>query len=625
MKYVVIGTAGHIDHGKTSLIKALTGIDTDRLPEEKRRGITIDLGFAHYQLTPKLNVSFIDVPGHERLVKNMISGASGIDMVLLVIAADEGIMPQTIEHANICEILGIKHGVVAITKIDLVDEVTLNIVKEEVSDFLKRRKILNNAPIVCVSAKTKEGLRDLVEAIEKIALSLPDKKVSGPFRLHIDRVFSVKGFGTVVTGTVASGKVNVGEEVEVLPKGKITKVRNIQVQGQNRDYSKVGERCALNLQGVEKDEIERGDVVATLNTFKLTQMIDAKIFVIEENFKIKDLQPIRVHIATKEVIGKIKLLNKAELIYPESGYCRIHFDEPITAVNRIPIVLRSYSPVYTIGGGVILDALPETKRIKRNILYERLKMLDEADEKERIELFIKWHPEGIPVEILKYKAIDPLNLESVLKKLAEEEKIILLEDIAIHSEHLKDWEEKIKKEVSEYLKRNPLKKGIPVNELAQKAWKYNVNTFEKFLENFSDIEIENKRVILKDVKVKVDENLLNLITQIEKEFLKSKLSPPKIEDIFKKYPMTSQEKQQIIGYLIENKILIRISKDILVHKKWLNNMIRKVEDYFNKKEELKVSDFKDMFELSRKYAIPYLEYLDKIGITKRVGNVRRRK
>ncbi len=626
MKYVVIGTAGHIDHGKTALIKALTGIDTDRLPEEKRRGITIDLGFAHYQLTPNINASFVDVPGHERLVKNMIAGASGIDMVLMVIAADEGIMPQTVEHTYICEILGIKYGVIAITKKDLVDEDTLEIVKEEVKNFFKQRSLLKDAPIVAVSAKTGEGLEKLVKAIEEVALLIPEKKGITPFRLPIDRVFSVKGFGTVVTGTVASGEIKVGDDVVILPHEKKAKVRNIQVQGKNAQISKIGERCALNLQGIEKGEIKRGDIIASEGAFKPTTMLDVKVFLIDSKAILKDLHPVRIHISTKEAIGRIKLLETEEIKGPCTAFCRIHFEEKVVAANAMPIVIRSYSPVTTIGGGIILDACPEKKRIKRKALIERLKELDKADETKRLELFIKWKPEGIRLEELKYKAIDPYKTREIVKNLLSKGKIIELgENLYIHKEHLKEWESIIKNEIKNYMRENPLRAGIPLKELAQKIWKHDVNTLDKFLNFFQNIERKGNLVCVQEIKTSVNPEIAQLISQVENEFIKLKFNPPKIEETFKNLNIPSKVRQQIIRYLIENKLLIRISADILLHKNYVNEMINKVEKFFENNEELTVSQFKDMFGISRKYAIPYLEYLDRIGITKRVGNVRRRR
>ena len=622
---MVIGTAGHIDHGKTSLIKAITGIDTDRLPEEKKRGITIDLGFAHHQLTPRLNVSFVDVPGHEKLVKNMIAGASGIDMVLMVVAADEGIMPQTIEHTYICEILGIKHGVVAVTKKDLVDEDTLEIVKAEVKDFFKERATLKDAPVIAVSAKTGEGIGELIKAIEEVALTIPEKRGITPFRLPIDRVFSVKGFGTVVTGTVASGKVETGESVVILPHEKRAKVRNIQVQGKDERVSKIGERCALNLQGIEKEEIERGDVVASEGAFKPSTMIDAKIFITDPRAVLKDLHPVRVHIATKEAIGRVKLLEKEEVKGQETAFCRIHFEEKIVATNAMPIVIRSYSPVSTIGGGLVLDACPDGRRVKRKTLLERLKALEKADETERIELFIKWKPEGIRLDELKYKAIDPYKAEEIAERLSAEGRTVNLGKLYIHREHLNHWETLIKEEIKSYTKENPLRAGIPLKELAQKIWKHDVNTLDKFIEFLPGIEKKDNFVCLKEARRELPPQIANLVSQVENRFIKSGFTPPRMEDVLKDLNVSPKIKQQIVRYLIENRILIRVSPDILLHKKLANIMVARVKKFFENNEELTVPKFKDMFGISRKYAIPYLEYLDRIGITKRAGNVRRRR
>jgi len=364
MKHFIIGTAGHVDHGKTALIKAITGIDTDRLKEEKERGISIELGFASLTLPDGRTFGIVDVPGHERFIRNMVSGASGIDMVIMVIAADEGVMPQTREHLHICSLLGIKKGLVALTKVDMVAGEWLDLVKDDVREFLKGT-FLEASPVIPVSSIAGTGLKELLDALGRVASEIEGESEEGPFRLPVDRAFTMKGFGTVVTGTLISGDIKLGEEVEILPPGITAKVRGIQIHNQSATIAEAGQRTAINLQGVERNTIVRGVVLARPRTFKPSIRLDVCLeYLSNNNRRLKNRNLVRFHVGTNEVIGRIILLDREDVEPGAKASTQIVLESPIVAMARDRFVIRSYSPVTTIGGGMIVDPLP--KKHKRS-------------------------------------------------------------------------------------------------------------------------------------------------------------------------------------------------------------------------------------------------------------------
>ncbi|HEY5864081.1 MAG TPA: selenocysteine-specific translation elongation factor, partial [Candidatus Tectomicrobia bacterium] len=358
MKQIVLGTAGHIDHGKTSLIKALTNIDTDRLKEEKERGITIDLGFAYLQLTKDIQLGIVDVPGHERFVKNMLAGVGGIDLVVLVIAADEGVMPQTREHLAICELLQVREGLVALTKIDMVEPDWLELVQEDTAEFL-RGTFLEGKPIVPLSSRTGEGLDTLLETLRSLCAALTPRSTTGPVRLPIDRVFSMRGFGTVVTGTLFSGSLSLEDRVEVLPGHDTARVRGLQVHNQAMPVAVAGQRTAVNLQGLEKSELQRGAVLTTPGRFPVTYMLDVTLRLLAEAPRpLKHRDRVRFHVGTSEIMGRVILLDGDTLQPGQETFAQLHLEEPTVAAAQDRYVLRSYSPVQTVAGGVVLNASP---------------------------------------------------------------------------------------------------------------------------------------------------------------------------------------------------------------------------------------------------------------------------
>ncbi|RLC28530.1 MAG: selenocysteine-specific translation elongation factor, partial [Deltaproteobacteria bacterium] len=389
MKQIILGTAGHIDHGKTSLIKALTGIDTDRLKEEKQRGITIELGFAHFELPGGQVIGIVDVPGHEKFVKNMVAGATGIDLVALVIAADEGVMPQTKEHLEICQLLDIRHGLVILTKIDMVDADWMELVREDVREYLSGT-FLADAPVVEVSSVTGRGLPELTRTLETLAAEVPEKDIGHIFRIPVDRVFTMKGFGTVITGTSISGRIQTGDEITIYPQGLNAKIRGLQVHNREVDRVRAGLRTAVNLQGVEKAVIRRGDVLATKEALRVTYMVDVRLDLLDSApRKLKNRARVRFHSGTSEIMARVVLLDREELMPGESCFAQVRLDEPTAVLKDDRFVIRSYSPVRTIGGGAVLNALPGRKKKRySDAVMSQMNVLHTGGLSELIELFV---------------------------------------------------------------------------------------------------------------------------------------------------------------------------------------------------------------------------------------------
>ena len=448
MKQVILGTAGHIDHGKTSLIKALTDIDTDRLKEEKERGITIELGFAHLTLPSGQLLGIVDVPGHEKFVKNMVAGATGIDLVALVIAADEGVMPQTREHLEICQLLDIKSGLVVLTKKDMVEPDWLELVREDVTDYLSGT-FLEDAPIMAVSSLTGEGMEDLLKAIDVLVGEIPERDIGNFFRLPIDRVFTMRGFGTVVTGTTISGLINTGDEVTVYPTGLTFRIRGIQVHNLDTSQVRAGLRTAINLQGAEKAQLQRGNIVAAKNSLRPTYMVDVQLNLLPTfPRKLKNRAKARFHTGTSEIISTVVLLDRDELEKGENCYAQIRLDQPTALLQGDRFILRSYSPVRTIGGGKILNPLPEKIRGSNKVLLSELELLDSGDFKEKTELFIRMGRlrgrEFGEIQFLTNSG--KKKLDEALKELSAQKKIIRYDKengIYIHEEYFQKAKQEI--------------------------------------------------------------------------------------------------------------------------------------------------------------------------------------
>lgn len=628
---IVIGTAGHIDHGKTALVKALTGIDTDRLKEEKERGITIDIGFAKLLLPSGILASIVDVPGHERFIRNMVAGASGIDFVILVIAADEGVMPQTKEHLAICELLGIKDGVVVISKVDLVDEEWLELVKTEVEDFLKGT-FLEGAPIIPFSAVTLKGKEELIKILDEKAKAIKSKERELPFRLPIDGVFTIKGFGLVIRGTALSGEVRLNQELMLYPHKKKIKVRNIQVHGEPVSVASAGMRVALNISGVEKEEIERGDVVAEEGVLEPSQWLDLKIKVLKEiSHPIKNFENLMFYIGTSEVLGKLILFNKDFLEPSSEDIAQIFLQKPVCAWRGDRFILRRPGTNETVGGGWILN--PLSQRRKRTKPWERkdLEFFSTASEEELLLYYVKKKGyQGIELKNLQlHTALFGKTLENILQKCSS--KVLLFksgEESFLFSKEILD---ELKKEILEKLEKfhltNPFSPGLTKEFLKSRLSSFPRDIlYEKALEDLlkeGKIAREREIYFLPDYK-KDSSYIEELKKQIEEKFLKEGLTPKDYDEILYEFGKDFQAAEELFKVLLREGRLVKLTEKIVIHSKYMEEIEKKVRKFFEKNQELTVSDFRKIVGegVSRKYLIPMLEYLDKQKITLRIGDKR---
>lgn len=632
MKQIILGTAGHIDHGKTSLIKALTGIDTDRLKEEKLRGITIELGFAWIDLPGGQRVGIVDVPGHEKFVKNMVAGVSGIDLVALIIAADEGVMPQTKEHLDICNLLGVKHGLVVLTKIDTVDEEWLEVVSDDVHGFLKGT-FLEGAPVVQVSSVTGQGLSELVEALETLCKAVPERVSTGLFRLPVDRVFTMKGFGTVVTGSLVSGKVRVGETIMIYPSGIQSKVRGIQVHGQTVDQATVSMRTAINLQGVARSAIARGDVAGGVNTLKPSYMVDALLVYLPSNEKpLKNRTKIRFHTGTSEILGYAILLDREELSAGDTAIAQFRLDAPVAVVKDDRFVIRSYSPIRTIGGGQILNPVPRKHKRFKEPLVTGLKSLAESPPEEMITYHLRESGiQGVRFSELRLMTnLSEKALEHHLQHLLSQRAIAQVDRenrTFIHRSIFDGLRQKAIKILESYHKDHPLKAGMSRQGLRSKlAPSLNSKLFGALIQDLtkSNTVIQEKEVIrLSGHRVALGADQEDVKHRIEQTYLQSGLEPPYFRDLAASIGENSARVKEILVHMLEEKTLVKLKEDLYFHRRAIENLKNELVSYLKANSEITTPQFKEMTRVSRKYTIPLIEYFDSTRVTIRVGDVRR--
>ncbi len=634
MEYLVLGTAGHIDHGKTSLVKALTGTDTDRLKEEKERGITIDLGFAYMPLHSRTVLSIIDVPGHEKFVRNMVAGAAGIDILLLVIAADDGVMPQTREHLEICSLLGIQHGLVAVTKADMVDDEWLKATIEEINGFLKGG-FLEGAPVVPVSSVTGKGIQELITNIDSIAKSIKERKSGEVLRLPVDRSFTIKGFGTVVTGTLVSGKVRVGDEVELLPKNVKTRVRGIQIHGRQVEEGVSGSRVAINLQGIERDTVKRGDTVTSPGSLKTRMTVEAEISILPTTPRpLKNEAERMLHIYSASSMSTITRLNSKEIRPGESGFARIGLREPIVAVHGDMFVLRS-PDAGTIGGGVILDADPPRRSRKETM--EDLKILSSGDMKGKILLYIRRG--GVNAVTLSDLSVkfntNPKAIEPSISELISSKIILKIDGEVISAEAINALKNSLMELIGSFHKKEPMKAGL-LTEEARTRLRVSQKVMDAVVDSLS-----------KDRQIVAEKDILRLAShkasggetkeRIEKIYIEGGLTPPTLTELLERLNASGQgsvvrgqemrkakEKEvlDIANLLAKEGRLVKI-KEFFFSKDSIDGLVATIRAFFAKKSDMTPPDFKEMTGLSRKFAIPLLEYLDSQKVTIRVGDVRK--
>ncbi len=632
MKQIILGTAGHIDHGKTSLIKAVTGTNTDRLKEEQLRGITIELGFASLDLPSGRHLGIVDVPGHEKFVKNMVAGATGIDMVAMVIAADEGVMPQTREHMEICSLLGVEHGLVALTKIDMIDAEWLELVEEDIREFVAGT-FLEDKAIVPVSSASGEGIDAFVSALDDLSGRIPERSSSNLFRLPVDRVFTMKGFGTVITGSLMSGKVKIGDNVMIYPSGIPSKVRGIQVHGESVEEAHSGMRTAINFQGLEKASIERGQVLSTANALLPSYMVDVSLHYLKSNKKkIKNRSRVRLHTGTSEIMGNLILLEQEDLRPGEDTVAQIRLDEPVAIVRDDRFVLRSYSPVRTIGGGQVLNPVPEKHKRFRPEVIEGLQGLITHDPEE----IIAYHVLAAGVRGVSFSALMIMTnlsekpLEKYLQGMLSRKDIIQIDKeqrLYVHKTGFGGLQKNMTVHLQAYHDKNPLKEGMPKEELKSKLpTTAGTRVFTMALNQMTadkTVVQEGDSVKLTTHKVSLGEDQAGMKKKISGIYLENGLQPPYFKEVVNTFDYDSSHAKDVLMLLVAEGVLIKAKEDLYFHTEPMRGLKEKLIAYLQTHGEITTPQFKEMTQASRKYVIPLLEYFDANHVTLRVGDSRK--
>ena len=630
MKRVIIGTAGHIDHGKTTLVRALTGIDTDRLKEEKQRGISIELGFAPFSLPGGQKAAIVDVPGHERFIKHMLAGAFGIDMVIFTIAADEGVMPQTREHMDIIELLGVNKGIIVLTKKDMVDEEWLLMMEEEIREYA-HTTILKDAPIVAVSAVTGDGIPELLEQIEQLAEGVTEKPVFGKARLPIDRVFTVAGFGTVVTGTLWSGQIKVGDVLELMPVQRQVKVRTLQNHNEKVDTVLAGQRVAVNLQGIEVADIKRGYLLATPGYMQPSHRVDARLRLLSSSPRtLKNWNRVRFHIGTDETMGRILLLDRDELLPGDEALVQIAMEKAVVCYKNDRFVIRYYSPVTTIGGGFIIDpAAPRQKRFNEKVLNE-MAMKEEGSLYDVVLHELETNPLQITdIKVLAQKTSSTEELiKAEVEQLLEDEKII---DISGHGRYLSHYgidliNEQIQNTLVKYHESFPLRPGYPREDMRSRLFKAlnpkEFNQIIKYLSEQKKIAVNNNYLLLPGHTPQPGKQEKAVIDKLMEIMYKQPFNPPSLDEMKASAGVSEAVFNEIISYLMEQGLLVKVFENLYFTRTALEKGKQILSDYFDMEKELSLATARDLFNTSRKYALPLVEYYDRIRFTRRVGDLR---
>ena len=625
MKNIIIGTAGHVDHGKTALIKALTGIETDRIKEEKKRGITIELGFAYLDLPDGEKAGIIDVPGPEKFVRNMLAGAGGIDLALLVVAADEGFMPQTREHLGILSLLNISEGIIVVTKKDMVDEDWLEIVCDEVRQEVQGT-FLENAQIIPVSSYTGEGIEQLRQAIfTMIDQKTQIKNLDVPFRIPVDRIFSVEGFGTVITGTLIEGTMKVGDPVTVYPSRIESRIRNLQVHSQDVQEAYAGQRVAVNLAGLKKTDLNKGDVIAVPDSMHTTMMIDIHLTVLKDcDREIRNATRLHLYHGARDILCKIVLLDRDSVGAGESCYAQLRLEEEIAVKTGDRFVLRFYSPVETIGGGVILDSNPFKHKRNDAAVLESLKLKEGGSDREKISAALRDYS-------ARFETLDFLQIQTGIPKEQFDQQINKLikdkvafrvsDNVVIHTDYLNRLKDSAVKLLESYHKENPLREGMKKDEFRNKLIKYeDISVVDKItdsLVNRKVLKYVNNCVALADFEVQQDNNQ----QEIENAFLQGGFSPESPDQIAARFPKVKNFKQ-VLESLVNTGKLVRVEEKILLHADYYNKALTLAKEHVDQNGQITLAEMRDLMGASRKFAVAVLEYWDKRGITKKVGDAR---
>jgi len=632
MQRIIVGTAGHVDHGKTVLTKRLTGVDTDRLKEEKERGISIELGFAPLTLPSGIRVGLVDVPGHERFIKNMLAGIAGIDLVLLVIAADEGVMPQTREHLDIINLLEVKKGIVVISKADLVDPEWLELVQADVAEVLEGT-VLEEAPMIAVSAFTGQGIPELLAAMDQMAAEVPPKEVSGKARIPIDRVFSITGFGTVITGTLWSGVLKVGQTVEILPSGQTARIRTLQVHGEKVPEATAGQRVAVNLAGIETEAIARGDVLAEPGLLEPSHRIDVRLNLLKHpGITLDQMSRVHIHHGTREVLGRVNFLDREELLPGDSAFCQLNLESPLIALRGDHYVIRFYSPMITIGGGIVIDPLPVKHKRYREEVLQSLDVKSLGDPRELLAHALS-DPKAVTLtaaEAAKASGLEVAAAQAELDKLAAEGLALVLSVegsiFYLWRQKEEDWQKATLRRLEDFHRKFPLRPGLAKEELRSRDFAIlPAKAFNALLETWADggqIRVDGQAVALASFQASLTPAQIKACQAIEAALLKDKFSPPGWEEAAALANLSGEEKGEILAYLLANRILVRLSEDVIYHQAAFDEAQSKIVEFLKANGSIQLAQTRDILQTSRKYALPLLEYLDQIKVTKRREDVR---
>lgn len=626
MKNIIIGTAGHVDHGKTTLIKALTGIDTDRLKEEQERGMTIDLGFASLVLPNGQRVGIVDVPGHERFIKNMLAGAGGVDVALLIVAADESVMPQTVEHLEILQLLEVKRGVVALTKSDLVDSDWLGAVTEDISNTLSST-FLKDSPVIPVSSGTGQGIKDLLQVLQNACEAAESRDSSGLFRIPIDRIFTLTGFGTVITGTLVSGTVYVGDQVEIQPKGLNSRIRQLQVHGQKVDSATAGTRVAVNLAGLEVADLTRGDICAAPGTLKSSSAYDLKVNLLSNAPKpLKNRTRVRLYTGTAELMGRMLLLDREELKPGDSALAQFRSETPSAAMRGDRFVIRSYSPMLTIGGGVIIDPLAAKHRRFDSTVISNLETSSQGDPKEILEGAIRRSSTGInPGDLNKQTGLN--DIDNLLEILKTDGKVIDLEGgRIIHISILNQHRGNILDALARFHSNNPLKPGMPKEELRNTAAKdFDIRTYSALISYFAssgDIYISDITVSQSGFQPSLDQKQQAMADKLTSELQNAGFNVPTQDELINRAGVSISDAKAMFELLVHRKVLVKVADGLYFHASAIEKAESMLREYLEKIGKITISEFRDLIQSSRKYALPILEYFDSKRVTRRQGDER---
>ncbi|BCV23822.1 selenocysteine-specific translation elongation factor [Gelria sp. Kuro-4] len=630
MKHIIIGTAGHVDHGKTTLIRALTGHNTDRLKEEQERGISIELGFAPFDLPSGRRAGVVDVPGHERFIRHMLAGVGGFDLVLLVVAADEGVMPQTREHLDILSLLGVKSGLIVLTKVDLVDAEWLELVKEEVRAAVQGT-FLAEASMYAVSAVTGQGIPELLAAIDRATDTVTEREHTGPFRLPVDRVFTIAGFGTVVTGTLLSGTVKAGERAEVFPARLATRIRQVEVHGQKAGTAYAGQRVALNLAGLSVEEVERGAVVATPGSLTPSTQVDARLLLLAHAPRpLKQRERIRLHTGTVEVLGRVYLLASDELAPGESTFVQLRLEAPVAVKRGDRFVIRTYSPATTVGGGSILEpAAPRRRRFDPAVLAE----LAQKEQGDPLDLVahaleragLKPQPSE---EVALAAGLGPQETAAALKKLVDGERAVslTLEGSTYYLDRaaLVRAVDEATAILTRFHAEHPLRQGLPLEEIRARVFpQLSARLLAEVLRlpPAAHLKVEEERIRLAAHRVSFTPAQAALADGLKAALAAAPYQPPAPLEILERLG-AGKEGPEILAALLERGELVQVAEDVVLTRDAFAAAVARVAEHVRARGAITVAELRDLLGTSRRYALPLLEYLDGRRITRRVGDKR---